>query len=365
MTRKLLAAGLALLAATIAAAAPADWKQALPGYVLSLPHDHVSHPDYRLEWWYYTGNVRSREGRRFGYQLTFFRIGVEATPRNPSRFAVRDLFIAHAALTDGTGRRYLSGEQLNRAGADTAGASTTAYRVWNQDWSASADGGQHRLVASVSPFAFDLRLREVAAPALHGDGGYSRKGTAVGNASEYYSLTRMPTSGAVTLDGTRFDVEGDSWMDHEFGTTFLEPEQLGWDWFSLQLDDKTDVMLYRFRRAGGVPDPWSSGTVAPASGPSRHLTAADIVLVPGRRWKSPATGADYPVEWSIDVPLEGLHLSVTPVLDTQELVGSRTGVKYWEGAIDVAGTHRGRSVRGQGYLEMTGYVGKAMGEILK
>ena len=285
MISRLLAAGLVMAVGLVAAAAP-DWKQALPGYALSLPRDHVSHPEYRLEWWYYTGNLRAHDGRRFGYQLTFFRIGVDPAPRNPSRFAVRDLFIAHAALTDVTTRRYLSGERLNRAGVDTAGASTTAFRVWNQDWSASAEGRQHRLLASLSPFSVDLRLDEIAAPVLHGDRGFSRKGGAAGNASEYYSLTRMPTSGTLVLDGARFDVEGDSWMDHEFGTTFLEPAQQGWDWLSVQLDDKTDIMLYRFRRADAAPDPWSSGTVVPPSGPPRHLGASDFVLMPGRRWRS-------------------------------------------------------------------------------
>ncbi len=365
MTRRALTPALMLVAGLVAAAVPADWKQAMPGYELSLPRDHVSHPEYRLEWWYYTGNVRTHEGRRFGYQLTFFRIGVDAAPQNPSRFAVRDLFVAHAALTDVDGHRYLSGELLNRAGVDVAGASTTSLHVWNQNWSAVAEGHQHRLRASLPSFSVDLDLEEVVPPVLHGDRGYSRKGGAAGNASEDDSLTRMPTAGAVTLDGARFEVAGDSWMDHEFGTTFLESAQQGWDWLSVQLDDKTDVMLYRFRRVGGAPDPWSSGTVASPASPPRHLSASDFTLTPGRAWTSPATGGRYPVEWTVEAPSEALRLTVAPVLDSQEFVGARTGVRYWEGAIDVVGTRRGRAVRGRGYLEMTGYVGTGMGEMLK
>ena len=196
---------------------------------------------------------------------------------------------------------------------------------------------------------------------LHGERGFSQKGSSVGNATHYYSLTRMPTEGFVTLDGERFAVTGDSWMDHEFGTSFLERNQQGWDWFSIQLADGADLMMFQMRRADGSLDPQSSGTLVRPGQPSRRLVASDFALTPGRIWSSTVSGARYPVEWRVSVPGEGLDLRVRPVVDAQELTGARSGVSYWEGAIDVEGTRAGQPVTGRGYLEMTGYAGRALG----
>jgi predicted secreted hydrolase len=361
----------ATTALVLAAAMPAaqsggsPWKNVAPGYALALPRDHVSHPAYKIEWWYYTGNVETDRGRRFGYQATFFRVGVDAQPKNPSSFAVRDLFIAHIAVTDAAANRYLSAERINRAGVGWAGASLTDFHVWNQDWEVRLDYGRHRLQARDPRFAIDLILYEDRPPVLHGDRGYSQKGTTPGNASEYYSLTRMPTEGSIAVDGERFDVRGSSWMDHEFGSSFLEKSQRGWDWLSLQLDDGTDVMLYQFRRLDESVDPHSSGTIVAKDGTYRPLMSREFALVPGRRWTSSATNAIYPVEWQANVPGEGLELAIRPVLDAQEMSGARTGVSYWEGAVDIAGTRNGKPIAGRGYLEMTGYSGRALGELLR
>jgi predicted secreted hydrolase len=340
------------------------WKNAAPGYALSLPRDHVSHPAFKIEWWYYTGNVETDRGRRFGYQVTFFRVGVEVQPRNPSSFAVRDLFIAHIAVTDAAAKRYVSAERINRAGVGWAGASLTDYHVWNEDWEVRLDYGRHRLQARDAKFAIDLILYEDRPPVLHGDRGYSQKGMTPGNASQYYSLTRMPTEGSIFVDGERFDVRGASWMDHEFGTSFLEKGQRGWDWFSLQLDDGIDIMLYQFRGQDGSADSHSSGTIV-ANGTYRRLMFGEFALVPGRQWTSSATNTSYPVEWQVKVPGEGLALSVRPVLDGQEMSGARSGVSYWEGAVDIEGTRNGKPITGRGYLEMTGYSGRALGEFLQ
>ena len=356
-------AALVVLATTVAA--EQIWKQASPDYKLSVPADHVSHPAYKIEWWYYTGNIESDRGRRFGYQLTFFRVGVEFAPLNPSRLAVRDVFIAHAAVTDAEGKRYLSGERVSRAGVGAAGAGTFEYRVWNGDWQAHVIDGRHKLQARDDKFSLDLDLVEDKPAVLNGDHGYSQKGTTPGNATEYYSLTRMPTEGTIFVDGERFVVKGSSWMDHEFGTTFLEKTQQGWDWLSLQLDDGTDLMAFRMRRADGSVDTQSSGTLVAKGSAPRRLVAGDFTLTPGRRWTSPASGGSYPVEWQVAVPADSLQLAVTPVLDTQEIVGARTSVKYWEGAVDVKGTRAGKPITGRGYLEMTGYAGTAMGEMLR
>lgn len=361
-----LAVAAALAGVSLTAQAPA-WKEAAPGRAIVMPADHASHPDYKIEWWYYTGNLNAADGRRFGYQFTFFRVGIDPAPVNPSRWAVRDLFMTHLAVTDVSGRRYQFTERLNRAGPGWAGASTESYRVWNEDWQASlGPDGVHRLTAASEGFGVDLRLAETRRPVLHGEQGYSRKGESAGHASHYYSLTRMPTRGTLTIDGRPVEVTGQSWMDHEFGTTFLEPEQVGWDWFSLQLDDGHDLMVFQLRRADGSVDRRSSGTLVAPDGTSSSLAASDgFRLEPGRQWTSPASGARYPIAWRVLMPGPGIDLAVNAAIDNQELRTPLTGVTYWEGAIDVTGTIGGRSVKGRGYLEMTGYAGPSMGTMLR
>ncbi|MEO8521139.1 MAG: lipocalin-like domain-containing protein [Acidobacteriota bacterium] len=340
------------------------WKEASPDRAVVLPADHANHPDYKLEWWYYTGNLDAAGGQRFGYQLTFFRIGVDPAPANPSRWAVRDLYMTHLALTDVTGRTYRFTERMNRAGPGWAGASATGYRVWNEDWSAARNsGGVHHLAARSDAFGLDLSLGEGRPAVLHGDHGYSRKGASPANASHYYSLTRMPTTGTITVAGRAFAVTGQSWMDHEFGTSFLEPDQVGWDWFSIQLEDGRDLMIFQLRRKDGSIDPRSSGTLVERDGTAVPITlASGFRLDPGRTWTSPASSARYPVAWTVNLPGAALELEVEAAVDDQELRAAQgSGVTYWEGAIDV----RGRGVKGRGYLEMTGYAGEPMGHFLR
>ena len=367
-------AGWSTEASTATAGPPvATWKSAAPGRPIVLPADHASHPDYKLEWWYYTGNLDGPQGERFGFQVTFFRVGVDPNPAGRSRWAVRDLFMTHVALTDARGRRYLFAERLNRSGPGWAGAETERYHVWNEDWQASLDGQAHRLRASAvsngedgTRFGLDLTLDETMPPALHGDRGYSRKGTDPGNASHYYSLPRMPTRGTVTLEGKTFMVTGLSWMDHEFGTSFLEPGQVGWDWFAVQLSDGRSLMLYRFRRSDQARDPRSSGTLIDANGRTTAVNFEQVTMTPQRTWTSPTSRATYPIGWTLSLPREQLELTVAPVLENQELQTTEsTGVTYWEGAIDVSGTSAGRPVTGRGYLEMTGYSGAAMTNYLR
>ena len=353
----------------------ASWKEATAGYTYAFPRDHASHPDYKIEWWYYTGNVKAADGRRFGYQVTFFRVGVDPSPSNPSKWAVRDLFMTHLAISDPSGKRYRYAEKLSRGGPGLAGAATDQYRVWNDDWTASLEGSQHLLKAASErrggtsglpgpQAAIDLRLDEGKAPAIHGIGGISQKGAQAGNASHYYSLTRMPTRGSITVDGERFEVTGDSWMDHEFGTSFLEPGQRGWDWLSIQLSDGRELMLYQLRRDDGSRDPRSSGTLVGTDGRTKHLDVNAFTLTPGRATFKSKNGATYPIEWSIAIPSEKLDLTVTTPLNDQELALERsTGVAYWEGAIDVSGSSSGTPVGGAGYLEMTGYFG-SLGRVL-
>lgn len=348
------------------------WRKALPPYDFSFNRDHASHPDYQVEWWYYTGNLKTSDGRRFGYQLTFFRVGVDFKPSNPSRWAVRDLFMTHLAVSDIDGRKFRHSERINRAGIGWAGAQTDTYRVWNENWEARQDpSGRHVLHAvgqavgqavDGEEIGLELELDEGKRPVFHGRQGVSQKGNEPGNASHYYSLTRMPTRGTLIAGGERLNVEGLSWMDHEFGTSFLEKGQMGWDWFSIQLEDGTDLMLYRFRRDDSSPDCHSSGTLVFPDGSSSPVGFDQFDLAGQRVWNSDLSGAKYPVEWRVRVPGREIDLIIRAAIDDQEMrTAQSTGVNYWEGSIEASGTHRGIPVKGRGYLEMTGYAGAAMG----
>ena len=353
---------------TVGQESDTGWAQAQAGRVLEFPADHASHPDHRIEWWYYTGNLEGVDGRRFGYQVTFFRVGIDRAPENPSVWSVRDLFMAHLAVTDLDRGQHLVSERLNRAGVAWAGARTDRLEVWNEDWRLEADDTSHllRAMSDDGRFGVDLRLAADRPPVLNGRDGFSQKGLQPGNASHYYSLTRMETTGALRLEGETVSVAGLSWMDHEFGTTFLEPSQQGWDWFSLQLDDGTDVMVYVLRQQDGAVDVHSSGTLVRPNGQVVPLTAEDVELVPGREWVSPTSRARYPVEWVVGIPRESLRLEVRAAVDAQELhTEQSTGVTYWEGAVIATGTSNGEPVAGRGYLEMTGYAGRPMSEVLR
>ena len=341
------------------------WTQATPGYVYSFPRDHASHPDKKIEWWYYTGNVKTADGRRFGYQITFFRIGIDYAPANPSKWAVRDLYMTHLAVSDAKGQRYRYAEKLSRGGPGLAGAEADRYYTWNDGWTAELAGNrQHKLKALSKDAGIDLVLDEGKPIVIHGINGINQKGAQPGNASHYYSLTRMPTKGTIAVDGETFQVTGETWMDHEFSTSFLEPEQRGWDWLSIQLSDNREIMLYVMRRADGKYDPRSSGTLVDANGKSIHLTDKDFTLTPGRATFTSKNGAVYPVEWTVTIPSHNVRLQITTPLKDQELsLEQSTGIAYWEGMIDVTGQAGSQVVGGAGYLEMTGYHG-SLGRVL-
>jgi predicted secreted hydrolase len=308
--------------------------------------------------------VETAAGRRFGYQVTFFRVGVDPAPENPSAWAVRDLYMAHLAVSDPKGQRYRFDEKLTRGGPGLSGAATGTYRVWNEDWHAGLETtGRHAIRARGRQVAVDLVLDEGKPPAINGVAGISQKGARAGNASHYYSLTRMPTRGTVTIDGERFEIRGESWMDHEFGTSFLEPEQQGWDWLSLQLADGRELMLYQLRRGDGSRDPRSSGTMVDREGRTTHLAAGDFTMTKTAATFRSSSGATYPTGWAISVPGAGLSLIVSTPLETQELVTPAAGIAYWEGLVDVNGSATGRPVTGRGYLEMTGYKG-SLGRVM-
>ncbi len=345
-----------------ASPSPAPFQPAIAGYHYQFPRDHGSHSTYRTEWWYYTGHLHAKNGRSFGFELTFFRRGVppEDITTLPSKWSVKDLYLAHFAVTDINGKQFHFSEKFSREGLGKAGADESRLRVWIDEWRAEAatdPTGAHTLVARDETHALSLTLQPAKPLVTHGAAGISRKGKEVGQASHYYSFTRLVTNGTLTIDGESFDVTGLSWMDHEFGSGDLGADQVGWDWFSIQLEDNTELMLYRMRLKDGTSDLASSGTVVSPDGRARHLEVTDFQIESTRTWTSTESKATYPSRWRLTFPSLDLVLDVVPLLADQELRTSRsTKVSYWEGAVAVTGTKQGRPIKGQGYVELTGYV---------
>ena len=354
----------ALLLHAEAPAAPDLFQQAAPGYQYRFPHDHGSHNQFRTEWWYYTGHVHTSGGRRFGYQLTFFRRGIDhpAARTNPSRWAIKDLYCAHFAVSDIDGNRFVYREKISRAGLGKAGAEPGVLKVWVDRWKTETVPPAHdtqRLVAAGSDYAIQLTLRPLKPPVIHGRDGVSRKGQEPNQASHYISFTRLDTRGTLTVQGIPLHVTGETWMDHEFGSADLGENIVGWDWFSIQLKDGTEFMYYVLRNADGTPSPISSGTFVQPDGTSQYLAGQDFALTVEAQWMSPTSQATYPSRWTLSVPTKGLTLHLQPVLRNQELITrNSTQVTYWEGAVDVTGTRNGTTVSGHGYVELTGYAKK-------
>lgn len=334
------------------------FARALTPRPLAFPADHGPHPGFRTEWWYCTGNLETAEGRPVGFQLTFFRVALAPGPIvRESAWGATQLYLAHLAVTDVAGRRFRAFERAGRGAMRLAGATAAPLRVWLEDWrlEGQGEGGPpFRVVAGEEDVGVDLMLESAKAPVLHGDRGLSRKGTQAGNASYYYSLSRMPTRGAVRIGGETLAVSGLSWLDREWGTTALEPDQVGWDWFALQLEDGRELMLYLLRRRDGATDPVSRGTLVRADGSTRALEPGAWRLTVLDRWRSPRGGAPYPARWRLAIPSEALEVEIVPLLADQEL---DLAVRYWEGAVRLAGRSGGASVGGRGYVELTGYAG--------
>lgn len=332
----------------------ADYKPALPGYRYEFPRDHFNHPDYQTEWWYYTGNLTAADGHRFGFELTFFRQGV-ARDANQSTWHMHDLYMAHLALSDISGRRFYHDERINRAGPGIAGIDESTGMIWNGNWQAQLTEARQTLRGIDEKFEIQLNLVPAKPPVIHGRDGISRKAAGAGHASHYISFTRLITSGSIALDGATYKVDGTSWMDHEFFSESMDSSESGWDWLSLQLDDHTELMLYRLRHKDGSVDPYSSGSYIDAQGKCLFLSLKDFTMTPaGETWTSPQTKGIYPIQWHVAIPELALEMDAATPLANQELPGG-IGPSYWEGAIDVTGRHGGSAMRGVGYLEMTGY----------
>ena len=368
MTRWLIAAGITVVAGLALAEAPSRLAGLLrPGddagfarvtgpRTFAFPADHGPHTAFRNEWWYVTGNLDDAASRRFGFELTFFRFALAPEAADSaSAWRTNQVYVAHLALTDAAGGRFHVAQRYSRGALGLAGAEADPFRVWIDDWSLAAgpDAGAAawRIAAGDDAFGIDLELRPQRGPVLHGDDGLSRKSAEPGNASYYYSVTRLLTEGAVRVGDRRYAVAGLSWLDREWSTSALAADQVGWDWFALQLSDGSDLMFYSLRRGDGSRDPASAGTFVRVDGTRRRLGADDVTIAVLDTWTSPE-GGTYPARWSLRVPRHGLDVTVTPVIPNQELV---TTVRYWEGAVDVRGTRDGATIAGRGYVELTGY----------
>ncbi|HEX7062029.1 MAG TPA: lipocalin-like domain-containing protein [Woeseiaceae bacterium] len=340
------------------------YAQASEPRPFSFPADHGPHPAYRNEWWYVTGNLDAREGRRFGFELTLFRFAL-APPAAPgdasptaSAWRTRQIYVAHFAVTDAAGRQFRFAERYARGALGLAGATSEPFRVWVEDWWLKAfpdtregAGDAWLLHASTDEFAVTLTLEPQKPPVLNGVQGLSQKSAEPGNASYYYSLPRLAARGTVRIANDVHDVSGLAWVDREWGSSALADDQQGWDWFALQLADGSELMFYRLRREDGSTDAMSAGTWIPARGDSVPLTADDVTLTARDSWESPR-GGRYPVTWTLAVPRLDLELRIDPVLRDQELA---TSVRYWEGAVDVTGRRGDAGIEGRGYVELTGY----------
>lgn len=349
--------GYLTVAEGMAQSAATGYQRAKQVRSFSFPADHGPHPEYAVEWWYYTGNLRDATGARYGYQFTLFRTGLPRTEPSATRtpWQTDAVYMAHFTLTDVGKQAFIARERFNRAALGLAGAQAQPFRVWMDDWVVAAPdaaGTQMHIAVADGDLGVDLTLDAQGPLVLQGEAGLSRKSAEPGNASYYYSMPRMQTVGTLRIGEQRIAVAGTSWMDREWSTSALGADQVGWDWFALHLDDGSDVMLYQLRNRDGSVDAYSGGSVRHPDGAVTKLTASDITWSPQGTWVSPHSGARYPATWQVQITPLGLELTVAPLVADQEL---QVTVRYWEGAVDVRGTRNGAAVTGEGYLEMTGY----------
>ena len=340
------------------------FARALEPRAFVFPLDHGPHPDYQTEWWYYTGNLQDANGRHFGYQLTFFRralVPPSEAPARSSDLATSQIYFAHFGVMDSDTGRHVSFEKFSRGAGGLAGASGEPYKVHLEDRSVSSldvRGDAVRLIARSDAYSMTLDLRALKPAVLQGDRGLSVKSNLPGNASYYYSLTRLETHGRMETESGAFAVAGSSWMDHEWSTSALGPNAKGWDWFALQLSDQREIMFYQFRNTDGTIDPVSSGVLVQADGRATSLKRDDVIIEVLDRWRSPATSGEYPVRWRLRVPGQSIDLDVEARIKDQQM---NVSVIYWEGAVKVAGQASGSPVSGVGYVELTGYTGTLNG----
>lgn len=327
-----------------------------PGSI-RLPADQGAHPEYRSEWWYLTGNLADKSGNRYGYQFTIFRLATSpAPPDGDSAWRSNQVYLAHAALTDPSRGNFLEDQRASRAALGLAGARSNPFAVWVENWrlsgAACPDCAAFDLDLRAAPFRLSLQLRSTKPVVLHGDRGLSRKNRAGTSASYYYSSTRIRSEGTLERGGDEIAVAGESWFDHEWSTSALTPEQGGWDWFSLQLSDHSELMLFQIRDQRDPALDFRAGTLVRPDGSAQNLREEEIEVRVTQRWRSDRTGVTYPAGWNLALPALDARFRVAPLMADQEI---DLALRYWEGAVTVTGAVQGRSVSGRGYAELTGY----------
>ncbi len=349
MRRVFILLAFVLAAAAAPAPAPVLYPAVRPGVPLAFPRDHGAHPDYRTEWWYATGWLKTATGEDVGFQITFFRVRPRLGEDNPSAFAPRQILFAHAAISDPARGRLRHGQRIARAGFGLATAASGDASLIIDDWQMQRGAdGRWTARATTRDFGLDLVLAPTQPLLLQGDAGYSRKGADPGSASYYYSMPQLQVRGSITRDGRTQAVTGTAWLDREWSSALLDARAAGWDWLGLNMDDGGALTIFQVRDAGGRAV-WAGGSYRSAAGVRSVLAPGDIRFLPGRRWRSSRSRAAWPVAPVVMVRLPGgwRRLPVTPLFDDQELDSRPAGPLYWEGAVRVPG--------GRGYLELTGY----------
>jgi predicted secreted hydrolase len=375
---------------TLQADSTGGFARAFRSRAFQFPEDHLAHPDFKHEWWYFTGNLSTATGDRIGYQLTLFRIGLkpdekiiktldyvsgapEQNAEHESNWRTNHIYMGHLTLTDITNQRFyhyekfsrsvmgLSGSELIKTGIKQQqnGEEASAIRIWLEDWQIISHGESTfplSVKAQKGEVAVELTLDPTKPVVYHGFDGLSQKGRKQGNASYYYSMTRLDTKGKISIKDQTFNVTGTSWFDREWSTSTLEKQQVGWDWFALQLEDGRDIMFYKMRRDDNSMDRYSNGTIVYKNGETKSLNFQEVDLDETEYWQSPHSGVKYPSAWKIRIPKENLELTVEPFMADQE---NNLTVRYWEGAVKVQGIqhndHDKEQVSGYGYVELAGY----------
>lgn len=319
-----------------------------------FPEDHGLHRGYKAEWWYFTGNLESEEGDRFGYQLTLFRF--ELTPmdadENGSEWRTNTVWMGHFAVSDAQNKIHYSDERFSREAPGIAGTTNDPVAIWMDDWLIEHDHERKTWSINIQAeeIGLTLSMQESKPIVLQGDRGLSQKGHDPGNASYYYTIPRLASEGSVRVNGKAYTVSGASWLDREWSTSALEDGTDGWDWFALQFDNNTEVMYYQLRLEDGTPHPLSAGKWIKADGSVQTLTPDDMKLTPTQHWTA-ESGTRYPVEWRMESLLTGETWRIAAIFEDQEMTES---FRYWEGAIDIFDVNTDLRL-GRGYLEQTGY----------
>jgi len=339
---------------------PAGFVAADGSRPITFPQDFGAHEDFRTEWWYYTGNLQTSDGQHFGFELTIFRVGLlPPTVELPadSKWYGHSLYFAHFAVSDIGNNKFYAFERYSRPGPGLAGAQAQPYHAWLEDWNITEQKpGKYRLQAEQEGVKIDLSLADEMGVILNGQNGYSRKGKSPSNASYYFSQPRLESDGSIQINGKQYQVNGLTWMDHEFSTNAMDPDQIGWDWFSLQFDEGPALMLFQLRQKNGKISDASSGTYINAQGKSRSIYNTGFEITVQGNWRSPHTQAVYPDAWQIRLSQPNCLLQAHPWMADQEL--HFPDVTYWEGTVQFEGTCDGSQVQGNGYIELTGYGGK-------